>query len=85
MWGDISRQVAKVAAEKGYIPKDWKDQPLSKDEAFEVADFQAVSWGLNSRGKGERAAKVLGWKPHRPSLEETIPEIVDDEKQRLGK
>ncbi|KAK4615487.1 Oxidase ucsJ [Fulvia fulva] len=85
VWGEVSRQVAKAAAKKGYISKDWKDQPLSKDEAFQVADFQAVSWGLNSRGKGERASSVLGWKPHRPTLEEVIPEIVDDEKERLDK
>ncbi|KAK4500250.1 hypothetical protein PRZ48_008439 [Zasmidium cellare] len=84
VWGDLSRLITKTAAELGYISKDWKEQPLDQKEAFEIADFQALSWGLNSRAKAERARKLLGWKPHGPSIEEEVPNIVKEEKERLG-
>lgn len=85
VWGELSKAIAKKAHELGYLKEEAKEQKLSKDEAFEIADFQAVSWGLNSRAKAERLRRVLGWKPHRPSIEEVIPEIVEGEKERLDK
>jgi nucleoside-diphosphate-sugar epimerase len=84
VWADLSRSVAKKAAELGYIEKDPKDQQLEKQEALDVAGFEAVSWGLNSRAKGLRAKKVLGWKPTHPSLEDTVESILKDEKARQG-
>jgi nucleoside-diphosphate-sugar epimerase len=83
VWGDLSRQIARRAAEMGFIAQDYKEQSLTKDEAWEVAEFQALSWGLNSQGKAERARKVLGWNPKQPSLEEEIPTIIKAEKERL--
>jgi len=84
LWSDIARKVGKTAAELGYLKEEPKEQALSKEKALDQAGFEAVSWGLNSRAKGERARKVLGWKPSRPTLEETIPEILKGEKARLG-
>lgn len=84
VWGDLSRYIAKKAAEAGYIPTDFGEQQLSKEEAFAVADFQAVSWGLNSRGKAVRAREVLGWKPSRGSIEEEVPKMIREERERLG-
>lgn len=84
LWSDLSILVAKKAAELGYINKDPKTQSLSKQEALDVAGFEAVSWGLNSRGKAERARKVLGWKPSSPSLEDEVEDILKREKALLG-
>lgn len=84
VWGDIARLVGKKAVELGYLKEQPQERQLSREEAFKVADFQAVSWGLNSRAKAERLRKVLGWKPHGKSPEEEIPEILKSEKERLG-
>jgi len=64
--------------------KTSKNKKLSKDEAWGLADFQALSWGLNSQGKAERARKVLGWQPREISLEDEVPAIVEQEKKRLS-
>lgn len=85
VWGEYSRLMAKKAHELGYIKEAPKDLPLSKDEALDFAGFEAVSWGLNSRGKAERLAKTLGWKPYRPSIEDEIPRILESEKALLEK
>lgn len=85
IWGELSRHAARKAAELGYIPKDFKEQQLSKEEALDIGDFQVLSWGLNSRAKAIRARKVFGWKPHRPSLEDEMETILKEEKERLGK
>jgi hypothetical protein len=74
IWGDLSREVGKKA-----------EKALEKDAALDQAGFEAISWGLNSRGKAERANKVLGWKPTRCSIEEEVPEILKAEHARLQK
>jgi nucleoside-diphosphate-sugar epimerase len=82
-WSDLAKSMGKKAAELGYIP-DPEVKPLSKDAALDIAGFEAVSWGLNSRAKGERARKVLGWKPTRPRLEDEVPDILKQEHDRLS-
>jgi nucleoside-diphosphate-sugar epimerase len=82
VWGDLARLVGREAARLGYI-KDPKEGALDKDEAIKQAGFEAVSWGLNSRAKAERARKFLGWNPSRPSIEEEVPEILKQEQERL--
>lgn len=84
IWGDLSREVGKKAVELGYL-KDPQEKALEKDAALDQAGFEAISWGLNSRGKAERANKVLGWKPTRCSIEEEVPEILKAEHARLQK
>lgn len=83
MWSDLARLVSKESVKSGYI-KEPKEDALSKEEAIEAAGFEAVSWGLNGRGKAERARKFLGWKPWRPSLEAEVPNIVKEERERLA-
>lgn len=83
VWSDIARRVGNEAARLGYISEP-KEGSLDKDEAIDQAGFEAVSWGLNSRGVARRARKHLGWVPQKPSLEEEIPNIIKDEKQRSG-
>ncbi|CAK4029329.1 related to nucleoside-diphosphate-sugar epimerase [Lecanosticta acicola] len=83
-WSELARLMARTAAEMGYISPDWKEVQLSREEAREMGDFQVLSWGLNSLAKAERARRLLGWTPKQPSLEQEVPSIVKEEKERLG-
>ncbi|KAI5196690.1 NAD(P)-binding protein [Aureobasidium subglaciale] len=83
VWTDLAQVMAKEALERGYI-KDPQHKSLSKDAAIEQAGFEAVSWGLNSRARAERARQYLDWRADRPSLEETVPEIIRQEHDRLS-
>lgn len=85
VWGDLARHVASQAAQLGYISGDSKEGSLGKDEAIKQAGFEAVSWGLNSRGKAERARKYLGWQPVQPSIEDEVPNIIKQERERIAK
>ncbi|KAF2152169.1 NAD(P)-binding protein [Myriangium duriaei CBS 260.36] len=84
LWTDLAKLVGKEAAQQGFIKSPSEDS-LSKDDAIDQAGFEAVSWGLNSRGRAERARKYLGWAPSRRSIEEEIPTIVKEEHSRLSK
>lgn len=83
VWTDLAQLIAKTAAKEGYIEKDPKEGELDKDEALKQAGFEAVSWGLNSRGKAQRARKYLGWEPKEVSIEDEVPKILKEEKERL--
>ena len=83
VWGEVSKQVGEVAYKKGYI-KSKEVTTMNPDEAMAKAGFEAVSWGLNSKGFAKRGRKVLGWNPKGKSLEEEIPDIVDGEARSLG-
>jgi nucleoside-diphosphate-sugar epimerase len=82
LWSDIASQIGQEAEKMGLV-KDLEKRNLSKDDALKQAGFEAVSWGLNSRGKAERARKMLGWQPNAPSLEATLLEIIKAEHERL--
>ncbi|KAF5686297.1 nucleoside diphosphate sugar epimerase [Fusarium circinatum] len=83
-WSQISALIAKEAKKQGVIDSD-ETKVLDVDEAQKKLGFQALSWGLNSRGEAKRARKYLGWKPVGESLEEWIPESVKIEAKRLNK
>lgn len=83
VWSDLARSIAKTAANEGYINKDPKEGELDKEEALKQAGFEAVSWGLNSRGKAGRARKYLDWTPKQVSLEEEIPTMLKSESEKL--
>ncbi|KAF2772954.1 NAD(P)-binding protein [Teratosphaeria nubilosa] len=85
IWGGLAEQIGRKAEELGLVQKKLEKQPLDKDRALEVAGFEAVSWGLNSRGKGGRAQKTLGWQPKAASLLDEIPAILKAEHERLSK
>ena len=84
-WKDLAGIMGRKAADLGYIPKNPEEKPLSKEKALHIAGFEAVSWGLNSRARGERASTLLGWKATRPSLEDTVEEILKQEHEELSK
>ncbi|KAF7678087.1 nad-binding protein [Alternaria burnsii] len=86
LWADLARLMGKKATELGLVDKkELKEEKLGKDKAIEQAGFEAVSWGFNSRGKAERAKKLVGWQPKGPSIEDNVEEILNDEKSRLEK
>jgi hypothetical protein len=83
LWTDLAERIAKEAEKMGYVGSLEK-QALSKEKALDQAGFEAVSWGLNSRGKAERAKRLLGWAPSAPSIEAEVPSIIKDEHERLN-
>ncbi|KAJ4263353.1 hypothetical protein NW762_006171 [Fusarium torreyae] len=83
-WSEISRLIAKEAHKQGVIDSD-KTKTLDPEEAKEKLGFEALSWGLNSRGEARRARKFLGWKPEGQSLEDWLSESVQTEARRLSK
>jgi nucleoside-diphosphate-sugar epimerase len=83
VWGELSKKIGEVAYQKGYI-KEKCVKPMSPEEAKEVAGFEALSWGLNSKGFAKRARQYLGWKPKGRSLDNEIPYIIDGEAENLG-
>ena len=83
VWTELAERIAKEAEKARYVGRLEK-QDLSKQAALDQAGFEAVSWGLNSRGKAKRARKVLGWKPTRPSIFEESVNIVKEEHERLS-
>lgn len=83
VWGEISKQVGKIAFEKGFI-KEKDAKAMNVDEIKGLVGFEGVSWGLNSKGFAKRAREYLGWKPHARSLEEELPYIIQSEAERKG-
>lgn len=81
-WSDLARRMGKEAQNLGYVGQ-LDEKSLSKEAALDQAGFEAVSWGLNSRGRGLRAKKFLGWNPQKDSLEAELPKIVQQEHERL--
>jgi nucleoside-diphosphate-sugar epimerase len=84
LWSDIAVKIGQKAEKHGFV-HDLKQKTLSREAALEQAGFEAESWGMNSRGKAERARRLLGWKPSAPSLEDELDNIIQLEHQRLQK
>ena len=83
VWKDMFQAMAKIAHQMGLLDSD--DTPsLSATELEEIHPYALVIWCSNSRGKAIRARKLLGWKPHRESLGEILPGIIDGEARALG-
>lgn len=83
VWAEVARATARAAHALGFIEAPDREVTLSRQAALDVAGFEAVSWGLNARGRGERLRRLLGWTPRHPSLEASLPEILRYEKARL--
>jgi hypothetical protein len=83
VWGQVAKQIAEEAYKQGFLQSP-EVEPLSADEALKIAGFQALSWGLNSKGYAKRARKFLGWAPKGAPLEAEIPATVAAEAASLG-
>jgi hypothetical protein len=79
----VSKEVVEAAYKRGYI-KTKEVNAMSPEKAKEKAGFEALSWGLNSKGFAKRARKILRWTPTGKSLKGSILDIVDEEAERLG-
>jgi len=77
VWGEVSRQIAEAAYQKGYI----ETKEVKVVSAEEAGNW---SWGQNSKGFAKRARKFLNWNPVGKSLEDEIPDIVDIEAKAQG-
>ncbi|KAF2786838.1 hypothetical protein K505DRAFT_330075, partial [Melanomma pulvis-pyrius CBS 109.77] len=84
VWAGVARLMGEKAVELGFLDEGVEEVRLEREAAEELAGFEAVSWGLNSRGRAERARRVLGWRPYRKSLEDEVEGILRSERERLG-
>jgi hypothetical protein len=67
-WGNVAQEIAKILYKKGVV---------DSDKAISVpANEVHASVACNSRTVANRGLKE-GWKPHYPSLENTLEEDVD--------
>ena len=79
VWSDLARAVGRAAADLGYL-QSCETTAFTNAQALETAGFEAVSWGLNSRARGVRASKVLGWKPQNDGIFDELNTIVKAER-----
>lgn len=84
VWGDIGREIAKIAYEKKLINSPDIDN-VTKEEADKLTPWGAYLWGTNSRCRALRANKLLGWTPKEKSILELLPEIIESEAKTVGK
>ena len=81
-WGDICQAIADIAYMKGYI-KSPNAASLSPSEVASIWPRFNSFIGCSSLGQAIRGKKLLGWKPHRPSLREDLARIIDHEFELL--
>ena len=82
-WGDVFRQMTKLAHKEGLIPSD-KCPGLGASQLNNISPYGHLKWGTNSRGVSQRAKNLLGWKPVHRGLMEELPDIVEGEAKALG-
>lgn len=83
-WGDIGRQISKIAFDKKLINSNEIDA-IDKDGADALRAHGSYLWGTNSRGKATRANKLFGWKPKQKSIPDLLPDIIEAEAKAVGK
>ncbi|OJJ44218.1 hypothetical protein ASPZODRAFT_101064 [Penicilliopsis zonata CBS 506.65] len=83
-WGTLAHQLAQAAVKLGYLDQPTAEE-ISIEEAKSFAGNEALTWGLNSRGRALRARKLLGWTPSRHSLVEELPTVLQSEQARAHK
>jgi hypothetical protein len=82
-WGDISRKIAKIAKDKELIDTAEIDS-LPVEEVNKLMKAGGYLIGTNSRATAVRAKELLGWSPKQKSLEDMLPDIVEEEAKGLG-
>lgn len=84
LWGDISKAVAKTAAEQGYIASPnvitW-----TAEEADAKLEFANLFYGTDTVCRALKARRVLGWHPHRHDIETEIKYTLEKEAEAIGK
>lgn len=82
VWGELAKSTAEAATKLGYLPEATAES-IDLESAKKYAGFESLSWGMNSRGRAQRAREILGWRPSRPSLLEELPTVVRSEYERM--
>lgn len=80
-FSQLHADVAKEAAELGFIPKGTDTKIITPEEADELSSDASILWGTNDAQKSSRAQKSLNWDPIGPSLEQELPAIIRAEHQ----
>lgn len=83
VWGDVLQAVTKELHKRGFVSSP-EAENASVEDAQKFFPKSHYYVGTNSRGESLRGKKLLGWKPHRESLVDNVPHIVDVEAKRLG-
>lgn len=78
-WGEVADNIGEVALNKGFLPSTPTGVFLDRKSAFELAGFEATSWGNNMRCRVSRARSILQWQPLGKTLEEELSQVVDGE------
>ncbi|KXH40734.1 hypothetical protein CNYM01_05609 [Colletotrichum nymphaeae SA-01] len=71
---DIAETVAQVLYKLGKISSQRVDK-LSQEDVSAIHPIGHFVWGGNSKARGDRL-RALGWKPTRPDILATLPEVV---------
>jgi nucleoside-diphosphate-sugar epimerase len=81
IWEEVSGWIAEEAKEIGLV-KEAVVNGISPEEGEKLSHWAGVLWGANSRGKAERAKKVLGWEAKK-TLKEELKEQLEIEARRV--
>ncbi|KAK6523501.1 hypothetical protein TWF281_001481 [Arthrobotrys megalospora] len=81
-WGDVAREITKIACERGYLGSEMEE--LGVEQVQRLDAFGPYLWGTNSLSKSSRARKELGWAPRREGMEETLSDEVETVAKKLG-
>ncbi|KAF2009725.1 NAD(P)-binding protein [Aaosphaeria arxii CBS 175.79] len=81
-FGELSEKIAAEAKKQDLIPEGSVKKVLDAQGVDALSGHASILWGTNAVLGSSRARSLLHWKPSRPSLEETLPEIVRIEGQK---
>lgn len=82
-WADVAKWVAEAAYRQGYVEEP-RTLVVTQAEVEAIEGVSTHSYGKNSKGVGQRARALLGWKPKGVALRETVEETVASEAKLLG-
>lgn len=78
-WGETARTIGRLAVNNNFLSSMPEPILIDKKTAYELAGFEATSWGNNMRCRATRARSILNWQPTGSSLDEELPQIVQGE------
>jgi nucleoside-diphosphate-sugar epimerase len=84
-WGDVGQWAADEAYKHSFInSKEMVSLEPEEANRIDYLGAGALLWGVNSRSRAERAAKLLHWEPKMKSVKEEIENAVLIEAKALG-
>lgn len=85
LFSKLAEKIAEEVKKQGY-KAEVPTKSVSLEEVPQLKGFAPVtySFGRNSKGVPQRAKKYLGWEPKGVPVEDTIPELVQNQAKALG-